>query len=92
MEEWKNERRASFNNTGRRGHCRIKEGNKKTEGGKGGEDECHQRQGERRAERPRLLEKVHRDGGMEGVMERVNRGGSKSSGGCRGREMAAMNK
>ena len=58
-------------------------------GGKGGVDEGHQRRGERRAERSRLLRKST---GMEGAREEVNRGGSKSSGGHRGREMAAMNK
>lgn len=45
MGGWINERKVGFNKTGQRGHCRIKEADtkkrKKTDEGKGGEDECH---------------------------------------------------
>lgn len=71
----------------------IKDGNKKTERGKGGENECPAGEEERRrGGKQKGLCSPRKSEGMEGVSQRQNRGGSKSSCGHRGREMAAMNK
>lgn len=57
--------KVSFNEAG---HCRGKEWEtKETERGKGGEDECHQRCGERRAERSQLSETEHSHGGNQQI-------------------------
>lgn len=79
--------RQSFNKTGQRGHCRMKERNNKKEGSEGGGPPEDEERGGQKG-----LGCLRESTGMEGVREGVNRGESKSFSGLGGREMAAMNK